>query len=271
MSPLPCAILMAKRPDPGAVKTRLTSAVVATTETTAGDGKGRARVEPMPALSPDRAGRIARAMLECVYGRLRSVFRDRVILAVTPDDAGDLDLPHVDHIVPQGSGALGQRMNTAWLGALQVFGQPEDLPVAFFGMDSPDVPFDVLLRLELVLRGQRQHVARGEADDLAQATTLGGNPGVWIGPTQDGGYWTLACRAHHPILLDGVEWGSPHVCEQTVRSAESAGLCVERLRTWYDVDRPADLAALRDRIEGSHEPMLRVLAQRLDQIGITPE
>lgn len=269
MPHLPCAILMVKRPEPGQVKTRLTEVPSSGTRDGA-DPCSRAPVDVLGAFTAEQACEIARAMLECVHGRLCSLFRERLVLAVTPDDAGGLGLPHPGHVVPQGQGPLGRRMDTAWQYAVHHLGGGSDVPVAFFGIDSPDVPFDVLLRLEMTLRGESARASTGHDVERHGRESKVVRPEVWVGPTHDGGYWTLASRTYRPDLLDGIDWGGRDVCGQTIARAESADLCVERLRTWYDVDRPADVSALRVRLDGSHEPMLRELAKRLDQIGITP-
>jgi len=105
-------------------------------------------------------------------------------------------------------------------------------------------------------------------------TTLAGCD-VAIGPTADGGYWTLAAKTHNPAVLTGIDWGTAHVYDQTRRQATVAGLQVGALPPWHDVDRPGDVDALRVRLRelpndppdrpNNAEPLRRMAAQ-LDRL-----
>ena len=219
MTPL-TSIVMTKLPRPGHVKTRLV-----------GDG-----------LVPEVAAEIAFAMLRCVVARLQA--RGPVVLAITPDGGGEalvsrLGLGPLD-VIDQGSGLLGERMQRVWST------RPADQPVAFFGMDSPDIPDDALASIPVAL----------DAADLA------------IGPTLDGGYWTLAARRFQPDVLEGIAWGGAEVYAQTLSRARVAGLSVDELSGWFDVDTLSDLEACRERLqstEGEVDPdsPLAMLAVRL--------
>ncbi len=217
------AVLMAKRPDPGAVKTRLTDGGV---------------------LSAQAAAGLYRAMLACIAHRLGD--GGRLVLAVTPDGCGDemagaLRLASKTVILDQGPGDLGRRMDRAWRVVAA------DRPVAFFGGDSPDVPDEALAAIPVALR---------EAD-------------VAVGPTPDGGYWTLAARTYQPSILAEIDWGTGNVYDQTCRRATTAGLTICELPVWHDVDRPQDVGELRRRLQAGPTPMpspLRLLADRLETL-----
>jgi glycosyltransferase A (GT-A) superfamily protein (DUF2064 family) len=141
----------------------------------------------------------------------------------------------------QGGGNLGDRLDRLW----RLLGSSG--PVAFFGSDSPDVPEEVLGQLPEAL---------GRAE-------------LAVGRTPDGGYWTIAGQAPHPEVLVEIDWGGPAVYDQTLQRAAEAGLSVHELPPWFDVDHPADLAALRCRLRetvssaaaGEHLP---ALARQLD-------
>lgn len=229
-SPDVTAILMAKRPDPGRVKTRL--------------------IDPAQGMDACGAAHVARAMTHCVGQRLAEVFgRENLIVAVSPDDAGDLGISAA-HTMPQGSGDLGDRLDRVWMNVIER--QRADNPVAFFGIDSPDVP-----------RAHLQHV---QSRWSAQPTDTSASqiPDVLLGPTSDGGYWTLASRRYHPEVLQQIDWGSPQVAQQTLERAGAADLHVETLPPWYDVDDLTDLSALMDRIQGvDNDPALNSLNQAL--------
>ena len=222
------AVLMAKDPSVGGAKTRLS-------------GGG---------WTAGQASEVAEVMLRCIAHRLQEAARS-LVLAVTPDGAGQaladrLGLDAID-VVDQGSGDLGRRLDRVW----RVVGT--EVPIAFFGGDSPDVPVSLL---------------------SAIPTTLAGCD-VAVGPTTDGGYWTLAARTHNPAVLTGIDWGTAHVYDQTRRQATAAGLVVGALPAWHDVDRPGDLDALRVRLRelftdppgrpNNAEP-LRWMAAQLDRL-----
>jgi len=66
-----------------------------------------------------------------------------------------------------------------------------------------------------------------------------------IGPTTDGGYWLIGLSRPAPGLFQGVRWGSRHVLDETRRLAEHLRLDLAELPETFDVDRPEDLAPLR--------------------------
>ncbi len=197
------AVLMAKRPEPGAVKTRLVG----------------------PAgLSQEAAAQLSWAMLSCTAERLCSA-SPRVILAVSPDGCGHELVEALDvqfaQIVDQGAGDLGRRLEHVWEGV-----GGEDA-IAFFGVDAPDVPVTALREIPNALANH----------DLA------------VGPTKDGGYWTLAAGGVHPEVIRGIDWGNDGVYDQTRQRAAESGLKVYALPRWYDVDQPSDVEALSRRLE----------------------
>jgi len=73
---------------------------------------------------------------------------------------------------------------------------------------------------------------------------LAGNSDVALGPAEDGGYYAIACRRVHPKMFSGVEWSTAHTLQQTVEAAKRCGLTVELGRSWYDVDKYADVERL---------------------------
>ncbi len=201
--------------------------------------------------TPAEAAVVAEVMLRCVAQRLREA-ASRLVLAVTPDGDGPgladrLGLDAGD-VVDQGPGDLGSRLDRVWREA------GTDGPVAFFGGDSPDVPSSSLAAIPPTLA----------SCDVA------------MGPTGDGGYWTLAAWAHNPSLLSGIDWGSDQVYDQTRLQATGAGLVVGTLPLWHDVDHPGDVDALRERLRqlqtdppgrpNMTDP-LRWMAAQLDRLG----
>ena len=185
-------------------------------------GQTKSRLSANGGISVDLAAAVAAAMLRCTVQRVRLL--GRVIVACTPDDGG----PELDRalaglegpdlrVVPQGGGDLGTRMARLW----QTVGDSE--PVAFLGADAPDVPIDALMAIP---REVQSHA-------------------VAIGPTDDGGYWTIAGRRCSPELFVDIDWGTGRVYHQSCERARAQHLDVRVLPPWQDVDQPADLDRLR--------------------------
>ncbi len=218
-------------------------------------GRGKTRLARDRSICAADAVEINWAMLRCVVDRLAAC--GEVLLAVSPDGAGteilerlNVDTPNMVLTIDQGSGLLGERMDRIWRSI------DRHRPIAFFGCDSPDVP-DIGL------------------EAVGAAFSSRGTVDVAVGPTVDGGYWTLAARCYFPQLLLGIDWGTEKVYDQTLIQAADQGLHVQHLPKWYDVDHPDDLAELRLRLArrlGTREkkldedPPLEVLARQLDSI-----
>lgn len=72
---------------------------------------------------------------------------------------------------------------------------------------------------------------------------------VAIGPSTDGGYYLIGLMKSArgvPDLFSGIRWSTPHAYEDTIWAAGLAGLRVERIPHWYDVDDEAGLVKLRE-------------------------
>ena len=172
-------------------------------------------------LDAERASAVAEALARCVVKRL--LLRGGVALAVESEAVvhrlGLASTPGII-VTRQGAGDLGSRIERVWR-EIRPTG-----PAAFLGIDSPDVPAAALEAIPAAL-------------SCSQAA---------VGPTFDGGYWTLAANHVQPALLEHIDWGGPTVYDQTVRRALAAGISLTSLPTWHDVDQPADLEALIERL-----------------------
>lgn len=210
-------------------------------------GRVKSRLVRAGFMDETGAAAIAAAMLECTIARLRDAGNLVVALApgvvppaaVGPAVVGALaNLPTVE----QGAGDLGARIDRVWR---TVAG---DRPVAFFGSDSPDLPLGCIASIRPAL----------------------GENALAVGPTDDGGYWTLAARSYVPAVLRGIDWGGESVYDQTRRRAREVGASLRVLPAWHDVDRPEDVIALRERLATTQadEPTdaLDRLAARLDDL-----
>ena len=186
-----------KAPRPGAVKTRL-----------------------VPALGPDAAAELYRALAEHVVAatRPRSAEYERRLFFLPPDARAEVEawLPG-ETWVPQAGADLGQRMSSAFDGE---FRRGADR-VAIVGSDAPGLTrADVLSALESL-----------EEHDLA------------VGPARDGGYTLIALAGPQPELFRGLAWGTSAVFAATMERAAALGLTVRVLEERRDIDTPDDVRA----------------------------
>ncbi|MEO0588687.1 MAG: TIGR04282 family arsenosugar biosynthesis glycosyltransferase, partial [Planctomycetota bacterium] len=206
---------------------------------------GRAKTRLIPAIGADAAAGVHDAMLACVVRRLERWWAGPRVLAMTgegwePAAAGLVGDREGWAVVDQGDGDLGARLERVWRG--EAVG---GAAVAFFGVDSPDVPAEALAAMPGALAGA----------DAA------------VGPVGDGGYWTLlAAEARRgAALLERIDWGSERVHRQTHDRAAAAGLRCVDLPAWHDVDDIDDLTAMRRRLLAATEPGLVELRAALDK------
>ena len=125
-----------------------------------------------------------------------------------------------DVVVPrslQEDGDLGDRVLHALAKALGA-GRPKAVIV---GSDSPGLPAG--------------HIAA-----LLQSDT-----DVALGPTEDGGFYAIACRRISPGMLHGVRWSSSNTLGDATRAVRACGLTAELGQPWFDIDEPSDLFRLR--------------------------
>ncbi len=159
---------------------------------------------------------------------LHSAFaRDALELLLTFSGVADIELATdveteawSDLGVPrslQSEGDLGDRLRHALTKALNA-GRPKAVIV---GSDSPGLP-----------AGHIAQLIQSEAD-------------VALGPTEDGGFYAIACRRITPGMLQGVRWSSSNTLEDTTRVIRACGLTVELGQPWFDIDEPADFLRLR--------------------------
>jgi len=88
---------------------------------------------------------------------------------------------------------------------------------------------------------------------------------VVIGPVEDGGYYLIAIRRSclQSRIFEEIEWSTSTVLATTLERCRELGLAVELLEPGSDVDRPEDLARLRERLRA--EPhVARHTARLLD-------
>jgi len=185
-------VIMAKQPRLGRVKTRL--------------GRQIGAVE---------ANRAYRVMLTSLLRRLGRDPRWQTWLAV--DGVHEVNAtvwPVGVHVVDQGRGDLGQRMQ-------RMFNALPPGPVALIGSDIPAIT----------------------PHDIAAAFRAMGEREFCFGPAADGGYWLVgqAARSRATPMFAGVRWSSEHALADTM--ANLAGRQVAMMRQLADVD---DATSYRD-------------------------
>jgi rSAM/selenodomain-associated transferase 1 len=184
-------------------------------------------------LGSDGAAQLYRAFLEDA-ARLYAGGRWRPVL-YADGDPGDREL--ADLFGPpwrretQSSGDLGRRLAEAFR-AERARGAKDIVAV---GSDHPALARSALSEL-------LEAVARGE--DAA------------VIPAQDGGYCAIALgeRADPEAIFESIPWSSAATLEATLRRIRALALSAAVLDPSYDVDRPEDLALLRDDLAG-RDPM----------------
>lgn len=162
--------------------------------------------------------RFFRAMLAQTLRRLGRDPRWETAIAATPDRlAGGAWRGRAGlGVRRQGSGDLGRRMVRAMRAV-------RGRRVLIVGCDIPDL----------------------DAAAVAEALRRLAAHQVVIGPSSDGGFWTIGWRGTPPrlALLDGVRWSASTTRAETV--ARLGRRRVAYARTLDDVDEASDLARLR--------------------------
>lgn len=122
--------------------------------------------------------------------------------------------------LPQSAGDLGVKMSVAFEA---VFARGCKTAM-MIGTDCPDIDGDI----------------------LSNSFSLLDESDMVIGPAADGGYYLLGLKKRCDNLFKGIPWGSEQVFSQTLTVAENAYMRVVFLPELADIDRPEDLANIRD-------------------------
>lgn len=145
--------------------------------------------------------------------------------------------------LPQQGEDLGERMANAFTTCFELgYGG-----ALITGSDSPDLPGSYL---EMGLQAlQQQHVV--------------------IGPSDDGGYYTLGFTQENftSEVFVGMPWSTSTVFDQTLQILQPHPVC--QLPTWYDVDTVEDLRFLHQRLLQSQRQTesMAYLQQHHDRLG----
>ena len=83
-----------------------------------------------------------------------------------------------------------------------------------------------------------------------------------LGPAEDGGYWLLGMQAAEPSLYARIAWSTNGVAAATAARAAEAGLALENLGTWFDVDDRDSLLRLMQPALASEVPFAALATRR---------
>jgi rSAM/selenodomain-associated transferase 1 len=182
---------------------------------------GRAKTRLSPPCDPSEAAALAEAALIDTLQVVAQlpVRRRSVVLEGTPGAW----LPVGFDVIPQSGGSLGQRLASAFA-AVQG-------PALLVGMDTPQLDRELLA--------------------TALAALTGGRFDAVLGPTVDGGYWTIGLREPRPEVFGGVPMSTPRTYLAQLERLLALGLRIYRHRTLRDVDYFADAQAVARLAPGS--------------------
>jgi rSAM/selenodomain-associated transferase 1 len=227
-------ILFAKPPVAGKVKTRLT-----------------------PPLPPSSALALYRAFLSDGFAFLNS-FQKRGFLVEcctsepwsAEEAQADLgiEVREVAFTLQHGDdlGArMGQALDRSWRNGAT--------STVILGADAPTIPADLVLD------------AFDRLVDGAETV---------IAPSTDGGYVLIGCNAPRQEMFENIPWGGPEVARLTRTAALEAGIDLQEIDRWYDIDRIEDLAVLLEAVSSaggeSRAPATCAALQRLFPDGVLP-
>jgi uncharacterized protein len=204
---------------------------------------GRSKTRLVPPLTPAQAAALARALLLDTLDSCREGGHPPHLLAPAADVDAIAALAGAAPVLAQEGRGLADALRRAMARHLPAG------PVAIVASDVPGLPAGAL---DAAFR------ALDEGADLV------------LGPSHDGGYWLIAMRGYHEAPFTEIPWSTPACAAVTAERAGAAGLRVERLELWRDVDTSVDLAAL-GRADLAGAPRTAALVDELRSAGLVPD
>lgn len=181
---------------------------------------GRVKTRLIGRLTAQQAAELHQAMIADTAALAASLPLPAERCILFSEEPPKMVLPEGVRTGRQAEGDLGARLTAAIESA---FAQGAE-KVIVLGSDTPHLPPARILEAAQML----------ETADLV------------LGPTDDGGFYLLGCRAGRfsSAVFDGVDWGSARVFRQALAGAAAAGLSTATLASWYDLDEWEDLLRL---------------------------
>lgn len=191
---------------------------------------GQVKTRLIGALTPEQATELYVCFLQDTFATMEAVQEEReqlsLVLCYTPaDDIEAFEAADLDGclLLAQRGQDLGERLHNCCADLLTAGFHA----IVILGADSPTLPEEIV----------------SEAfEQLAQ------QPSIVIGPSTDGGYYLIGLNRLYPELFAHIEWSSETVLAQTQTRAADLNLSISLLPEWHDVDTPADLKTLQQRI-----------------------
>ncbi len=191
-------------------------------------GAVKTRLQPF-LTAKESAGLAACFLQDAVRKALQT--RQEMVIAFSPaNKTRDLEA-HLEAnytLIVQEGDNLGERMQNAFE---KVFAMGFE-QVSMVGTDSPTFPVTCF-------------------SDAVRFLSDGAD--VVLGETEDGGFYFIGLRKPRPEIFANVDWSTEKTFKQTARNAALAGLRLELLDKWYDVDLPEDLKRLAEELDQNPE------------------
>jgi rSAM/selenodomain-associated transferase 1 len=200
---------------------------------------GRVKTRLIGPLSADEAAALHRAFLGDLLERLLpGPWGVELVWGLAPEEA----LPDREVVAAELGLAPGALAGVGW--GRQVEGDLGQRMEAALAAAARHHPFVAVVGSD--------HPELGSETVHAVFRRLAAGVPVVLVPAHDGGYVLLGLRAEvvSPQLFAGVVWSSPQVLAATLRNAERCGLATHLLAPAADVDTPADLWSLGQRLLG---------------------
>ena len=185
---------------------------------------GRVKTRLTPELTPAQAADFHEVCVRDVWEKIQGLAGEGAFL-YSDVEWEPWDLLAGAQVRFQRSGDLGDRM----LGCFDELAEEGFQRVLIVGSDSPTLPSAVL----------RDGLNALQSDD-----------DTVLGPTEDGGFYTVGCRRPHERMFGEVAWSADTTFEQTHSAFRRVGYRTALLPEWWDVDTPQDLARLRTSVPG---------------------
>jgi rSAM/selenodomain-associated transferase 1 len=97
------------------------------------------------------------------------------------------------------------------------------------------------------------------AFEMAVAALARPGDRIVLGPSHDGGYYLIGLKQPHAEVFDRITWSTSTVLAETIERARDAGIEVELLPLWYDVDDAATLGILYAEVLDATPPEFTII------------
>lgn len=190
---------------------------------------GEVKTRLCPPFSTTEAAELYRCFLLDKIEQVRMLTKASPAIAYTPEEGRSFfeDFAPGFVLLPQRGPDLGSRLANTFA---QLFAQGYGAAMAI-DSDTPTLP---LLYLQHAI-----HLIATPGVDLV------------LGPSEDGGYYLIGLRKLYRDLFEDMAWSTAEVMPETIRRAETQGLRVACLPTWFDIDTADDLERLQASLKNS--------------------